>query len=76
MSSTLTIEPALRKKTILPYDLKKILQKRFKGVVSEILITIDDVSYFKALVDSEIDGAELVIEFIEKYGECILDERF
>jgi hypothetical protein len=76
MSSTLTIQPANRKKNSLPTELKWILQKKFNGIIHNRLMDRSDLSYLEALKDSDIDGAEELINFIEKYEEVILNEDF
>jgi hypothetical protein len=74
MSSTLTIEPSCRKKTGLSYELKLALQKKFEGTVFHKLIDESDISYFKGLLDAGIEDAQIVLDFLEKYGEVILNE--
>ncbi len=76
MGSTLTVEPSNRKKKSLPYELKKTLQKKFGGVISIQTMDENDLSYLKALIDCDIDGAKDLYEYIEKNGEVILNEEF
>lgn len=76
MSSTLTVEPANRKKHNLPFELKKALQKKFEGVVCQMMMDSSDISYLNALVDLDIPGAFELIQFIEKYDQVILNEEF
>jgi hypothetical protein len=76
MSSTLKMEPANRKKKSLSYELKKVLQKKFGGIISHQLINMSDLSYIKALVDMEIEGSSDLLEYLEKHEEIILDEEF
>ena len=77
MSSTLKIEPANRERKSLSSDLKFVLRKMNRDkVVSNFLVTENDISYFKGLRDAGIEDAEIVISFIDKYGDCIIDEQF
>jgi len=76
MGSTLTVEPSNRKKKSLPFELKKVLQKKYGGVVSEEIMDEKDLSYIKALIDCDVEGAKDLYEYIEKNGEVILNEEF
>lgn len=76
MSSTLKVEPANREKKSLPTGLKWVLQKKYKGVIHNQLMNLSDLPYLQALVDSEIEGAQELINFIEKHEEVILTEEF
>ncbi len=76
MSSTLTVEPAFRKKTQLSYELKKALQKRFGGVISNRNMSFSDESYLEGLLDAGIEDAQIILDMIEKYEEITLDEQF
>ena len=76
MSSKLTIEPTYTKKQNLSYELKEALQKKFCGIVSEKRISQSDISYFKGLLDAGIEDAQIVLDFIDKYSEVILNEEF
>ncbi len=76
MSSTLTVEPAKRKKQVLNYELKSCLQKRNGGCTFHSLMTESDIPYLKGLVDAGIEDAQIVIDFIEKYEEVVLNEEF
>lgn len=74
MSSNLTIEPYINdKKIYLPDQLKFVLQKRRKSydIVSE-----EDLGYFEALADADIEGAQEVLDMIKKYGTCVFREEF
>lgn len=76
MSSTLTLEPSARSKTTLNYQLKSVLRKKFAGTISERTMDESDLSYLHGLLDAGIEDAKIVIEFIEKYGEVVLNEEF
>jgi hypothetical protein len=73
MTSTLKIEPESRKKTSLSDELKFALRKSNK---SNIRIDEDNLDYFKGLRDAGIQDASIVIDFIEKYGACTLEEEY
>ena len=76
MSSTLKMEPSSRGKESLPTGLKWILQKKFGGVINNERMTLEDINYVKALIDAEIDGAKVLLEYLERHEEIILDEEF
>jgi len=76
VSSTLKVEPEGRKKQSLPYELKKVLQKRCGGVIHQIKMDESDIPYLSGLRDSEVLGAEELIEYIHKYSSVILNEEF
>ncbi len=76
MSSIFTIEPRQRKKKTLSFELKKTFQKKFGGVVSSRILDRSDIQYIQALIDLEIPDAEIILEYIEKYDEVIIDEEF
>ncbi len=76
MSSTLTIEPANRKKRNLSYELKFAMSKRFNG--NSINQTYDerDVSYFLGLYDAGIEDAKIVMEMIGQFEEVTIKEEY
>lgn len=76
MSSTLTVEPANRKKKNLSFELKLILQKRYNGCIHHKFMDLSDVGYVKGLVDAEIKGSAELLEYLEKYEEINLNEEF
>lgn len=76
MSSTLTMEPRIRKKNYLPYELKIILQKRNGGCISNLNMDLGDLSYVRALMDCEIPGSQELYDYLQKHDEIILDEEF
>ena len=39
-------------------------------------ITTGDTSYFRGLRDAGVDGAQEVLDLLEKYGEIRLEEVF
>lgn len=67
MSGNIYIEPCKRKKKLLSKELKYFLEKinYFPFIVNE-----SDLSYYQYLRDENIEDAEIIIEFIEKHGEC------
>jgi hypothetical protein len=75
MSSRLTMEPKIREKVKLSYDLKSALRKRF-GCVESKLFDKSDISYLKGLYDAGIEDAKIVIDYIQIFEEIILDEEF
>jgi len=76
MGSTLQVEPVGRKKMDLPYELKKVLQKKYNSTIYDAQMDESDISYLNALVDAEILGAYELIKFIEIHGSVILNEQF
>jgi hypothetical protein len=76
MSSTLKVEPANRRKKSLSTELKFVLQKKYKGVIYNKLMDLSDLPYLQALVDSGVEGAQELIDYIGKYDEVILNEEF
>ena len=41
-----------------------------------MIVSESDLSYFEGLRDAGVKEAEIVISFIGKYGECVLDEQY
>lgn len=76
MESVLKIEPAKRPRQSLSFELKKALQKRYNGCVHERLMNNSDISYLNGLLDAGIKDAAIVIDYIQKYDEIIIDEEF
>lgn len=77
MTSTLTIEPLYRKKKSLSSDLKFALRKSNNGnTINSMRVDESDISYFTGLKHAGLDDASIVIEMINQYGECIIDEEF
>lgn len=70
MSTTLVWAPAERATRELPFQLKTVLQDRFK--FPEIF-RYSDLPYFRGLRDAGIEGADEVIEALEKYEEIEID---
>lgn len=76
MSSTLTMEPNSRKKEVLPTGLKWVLQKKYKGTIYDRTMDESDIPYIKALIDAEIEGAQELLDFLEKHESITLNEEF
>lgn len=76
VSSTLTWEPAHRKKNDLPTALKWKLQKRYFGVVSDRQMEYSDIPYLEGLRDADVEGAQELIDAIEKHEVVIVTETF
>lgn len=76
MSSNLYWEPAERKKYNAGTDqaLKWVLQKRY-GYPVHITMTTNDIPYLQGLADAKINGAQELIEAIEKYSDIELFEE-
>lgn len=76
MSSTLYFQPRQTGEKQLPDELKFVLRdgKYFGGLPR--VVHNYDLSYFHALADANIKGAQKVIDAIEKYGEVELREEF
>ena len=75
MSSTLKIRPLDKGGKTLSFELKQAVRKRYGGSIDRI-IDESDISYFKGLYDSGIEDAKIVIEYLEKYEECELEEQY
>lgn len=76
MSSTLTWEPAHRKRHNLPLELKLALQKKFGGTVSDRDMGADYVAYLEGLRDAGVTGAQALIDAIEKHDIVTVTELF
>jgi len=71
MSTDLYWRPIAKGKA-LPIALKWILEKRWFGIgrgYGPICIDRKSIPYLDGLVDSKIEGAQELIELIEKYDE-------
>lgn len=75
MSSNLAWEPGCRQKNSLPDQLKFVLRKKYGDVVDANMDT-DDLPYLTGLRDAGIDGAQTLIDAIEKYDEISVVEEF
>lgn len=75
MSSSLEWEPRNRERESLPDELKFVLRKRYGEPVSSI-IDDSDLAYLAGLRDAGIEGAEDLIEAINKYGEIHVKEHY
>lgn len=71
MSGSLMWEPAERKKKSLPTALKWALTKRYGGDPN---VTVDqnNVDYLRGLLDAGTEGAQELIDAIEKHGSVQL----
>jgi hypothetical protein len=76
MSSTLKIEPDERSARCLSDELKFILRKKNKCGTVHFRVDEKDIPYLQALVDMEIKDADVVIDYIEKHGSCVIWEQF
>jgi len=75
MSSNLKIRPIEKGGTILSFELKSALRKRYNGSIC-MGVRETDISYFQGLLDAGIEDAQIVIDFIEKYKECEIIEVY
>jgi hypothetical protein len=76
MSSTLYWEPVKPKKgKSLDTGLKWILQKRYGSPV-QVELDDGDIPYLQGLADANTEGAQTLIDAIEKYGRIELREEF
>jgi hypothetical protein len=72
MSQSLYWVPAVaRKGRVLPTDLKLALQRRDDGG-PDMIVDASNRMYFEGLRDAGIQGAEEVLEALDKYGEIKL----
>ena len=74
MSTNLYWEPADRKMKDLPASLKFALRKRYGGTVNETM-TDRDIPYLEGLRDAGVEGAQALIEAIEKHEAISVIER-
>jgi hypothetical protein len=61
----------------LPYDLKRILAKKFwnsdgASVEEEVQVGLGDLSYLEGLADAGIPGASVLIDLIKKHIKIVL----
>lgn len=75
MSSTLTIEPAERKKQSLSCELKFAMKRRYKDGIHRNF-SEQDLDYFLGLLDAGIEDAKVVVGMIEKYGTVTISEEY
>lgn len=75
MSSNLYIEPYQRKKQSLDKDLKYAM-KRNNQFHFPCRVDESNLSYFIGLRDADLQCAQLIIDFIERYGECEITEEY
>ncbi len=76
MSSSLCWEPVkgIANRT-LPTALKFALRKRF-GEPVRVVVSNSTVPYLEGLRDAGVEGAEKLIDLIEKHGEINLNEEY
>lgn len=71
-------KPAVEQKIAdLPFDLKQVIAKRFWGQDGSLrgaamLFGPTNIPYFSGLADAGINGADKVVELLEKHGEIYL----
>ena len=77
MTSNLSWEPANRKTTDLPTDIKLTLRKSFGGEsLDGVRLNDHNVGYLMGLRDAGIEGAKELIDAIEKHEEIVLREEY
>jgi hypothetical protein len=69
MSGQLKIRPCDKKGIDLSFELKKALQKKMLRL-NEFIVDENDIKYFQGLYDAGLEDARIVLDFIEKHGEC------
>lgn len=74
MTMSLYWEPADRKMYDLPDALKFVLRKRYGFPVHERMDE-SDIPYLKGLCDADIEGAQALIDAIEKFGAVVVQEK-
>ena len=72
MSHTLCCRPKVNKCKTLPDALKIILLKNQSVGYTPGTFDTPDLCYLRGLADAEVEGAEELIELIEKHGEVEL----
>lgn len=75
MSSNLTWEPAERNTKALGDDLKRALQKKYAGMVDQIMDQ-SDIGYLEGLRDAGMSEAQLLLDAIEKHDRVHVREEF
>jgi len=75
MSSSLVWRPVVKAKNKdLPCGLKHILRKRYGDPVNRTMCHEHDYDYLIALVDADIEGAQKLLDAIDRHGEIELEE--
>lgn len=77
MSTTLYWRPVNPVGGDLPYDLKRILAKKYwnsdgTSVEEEIQLALGDLSYLEGLADAGIPGASVLIGLIKRHIKVVL----
>ena len=75
MSSTLYMYPARRKGIGLAADVKFALRKKYGDIVC-VVLTESEVPYLQGLRDGGTEGAQALIDFIDKHGEVLVKEEY
>lgn len=76
MSGHLMWEPADRKKKSLPTTLKWALEKRYGGSPNDITMSQDHMNYLHGLLDGGVEGAQELIDAIDKHGSVQLTVEY
>lgn len=75
MSSNLYWRPVQSAKNDLPDSLKFALRKRFH-TLERLPLSYKELGYFQGLLDAGVEGAQEIIDAIEKYEQIELSEVF
>ena len=75
MSMNLYWRPVPTNKIGLDDALKFALRKRYGGCVGGVTMDYNDIGYLNGLKDAGIDGAETLIDAIEKHDEIYVFEE-
>ena len=72
MSATLLWRPlVVSNKNYLPDALRFALERRHRDWVGEMTFASEDIAYLSGLRDAEVDGAQTLIELIDKQEQSI-----
>jgi len=75
MSGSLVWEPAERKKRSLPRALKWALQKRYGGDPN-VVMGEGHRDYLRGLIDGGVEGAQELLDAIDKHGDVQLSVEY
>ncbi len=73
--SKLMWEPMQRAKKSLPDELKQIFRNRYQESPIDRILTTDDITYLRALIDARIKGAEELLHAMREHGEIHICEE-